>query len=307
LDWLPLRGGRLVRNLSAWRIALSRRYDILSLHDPETLPLGLMVAVLRGKRVVFDVHENVPEQVKMRAWVAPPLRPLLAKLAGVLLRWMERRGEVTLAESGYQSLFGAPHPVFPNYLPSDLPEVLGARSGYAVYVGDVTPERGLTTAVAASAAAGLPLRVVGRVTESYQAELAGIAAGAGGTVSFTGRLPHPEAMEVVRRAVVGLSPLRDLPNYRHSLPTKVLEYLGLGVPVVATDLPGTRAAFAGLEAVELVPPDQVDQMAAAIRRSQSQMRAALAQAGSVRSRFAWPASEVLDFYQRPGPAPQPPM
>jgi glycosyltransferase involved in cell wall biosynthesis len=310
LEWLPLRGGRLARNLSAWRIALSRRYDLLSLHDPETLPLGLMVSLVRGKRVVFDVHENIPEQIKMRTWVAPVLRPWLAKVASLLLRWIERRGEVTLAEPGYQTLFRAFHPVFPNYLPSDLPEVLEARSGYAVYVGDVTPERGLTTAVVAAAAAGCPLRVVGRVDPAFQTELESTAARAGGEVSFIGRLPHPEAMDVARQAVVGLSPLRDLPNYRHSLPTKILEYLALGVPVVATDLPGTRAALSGLEAVELVPPDQVDEMAAAIGRSRLQMASAVAQAGSVRSRFSWPAADLLDFYlgrTRPGPAPHPPM
>ena len=38
-------------------------------------------------------------------------------------------------------------------------------------------------------------------------------------------------------ALAGLSLLQDLPNYRHSRPTKIVEYMAHGVPVVTTPLP----------------------------------------------------------------------
>ncbi len=38
-------------------------------------------------------------------------------------------------------------------------------------------------------------------------------------------------------ALAGLSLLHDEPNFRHSLPTKVVEYMARGVPVVTTPLP----------------------------------------------------------------------
>src|SRR4029077_5887508 len=38
-------------------------------------------------------------------------------------------------------------------------------------------------------------------------------------------------------ALAGLSLLQDEPNFRHSMPTKVVEYMARGVPVVTTPLP----------------------------------------------------------------------
>jgi glycosyltransferase involved in cell wall biosynthesis len=40
--------------------------------------------------------------------------------------------------------------------------------------------------------------------------------------------------------MAGLSLLRDEPNYRVSLPTKVVEYMANGVPVITTPLPLAR-------------------------------------------------------------------
>jgi glycosyltransferase involved in cell wall biosynthesis len=44
-------------------------------------------------------------------------------------------------------------------------------------------------------------------------------------------------MLITDGALAGLSLLRDDPNFRHSMPTKVAEYMARGVPVVTTPLP----------------------------------------------------------------------
>ena len=44
-------------------------------------------------------------------------------------------------------------------------------------------------------------------------------------------------MALVDGALAGLSLLQDEPNFRHSMPTKVVEYMARGVPVVTTPLP----------------------------------------------------------------------
>jgi glycosyltransferase involved in cell wall biosynthesis len=38
-------------------------------------------------------------------------------------------------------------------------------------------------------------------------------------------------------ALAGLSLLHDEPNYRNSVPTKIIEYMAYGVPVITTPLP----------------------------------------------------------------------
>ena len=145
--------------------------------------------------------------------------------------------------------------------------------------------------------AGVSLRVVGPVTPHLQEEMV-IEAGDLGRLTFDGRLPNPDALDVVRTAGVALSPLNDTPNYRHSLPTKILEYLSVGVPVVASDLPGTRDLVEGLDGVELVRASDSGAMADGISRAlEPDVRARVqSQAALVRRRFSWPADEVLAFY-----------
>jgi glycosyltransferase involved in cell wall biosynthesis len=120
---------------------------------------------------------------------------------------------------------------------------------------------------------------------------------AGVDLTLLGPLPHSAAMEMVAGASVGLSLLSDLPNYRWSMPTKVIEYLAMGVPVVASDLPGTRDAVRGIDAVVLVPPGDAASASAGIIRAAACRGAAAAQARRVREDCVWPTDEVLALYR----------
>jgi glycosyltransferase involved in cell wall biosynthesis len=56
-------------------------------------------------------------------------------------------------------------------------------------------------------------------------------------VLFTGWLPGEEARRYLRNAEIGLSPYACTPSLEVASPTKVIEYMAWGVPVVANDLP----------------------------------------------------------------------
>ncbi len=99
-------------------------------------------------------------------------------------------------------------------------------------------------------------------------------------------------------AAVAVSPLTDTPNYRHSLPTKVLEYLGLGIPVVATNLPGTTEVLTGRPGVTLVESGDVPALRQAIiAASHAEVRESAQRSSNiVRSEFEWPTDRVRSFY-----------
>jgi glycosyltransferase involved in cell wall biosynthesis len=293
--WSELSGGRLQRNLAALRLLVGRGYDVAITHDPELLPACILAGVL-GRRVVFDLHENVPGQLLTKEWLPAPARRPLSWAARSLLRLAERTCSITLAEPGYATLFARQHPVFANY-PDELPAPQ-PTNGAVVYVGDVTTVRGVPFVAAALAVAAptVPLRVIGPCSEQMAAQLTA----ANHRTEVVGPLPHPEAMAAMATAAVGVAPLFDTPNYRYSLPTKVIEYLGSGVPVVASDLPGTRNEIGGLPGVRLVPPGDASAWQAALSAAIDQpdiRNAAQANAAAVRERFRWPAAAVTSWYR----------
>lgn len=64
--------------------------DIYHFHDPELLPIGLRLK-RKGKIVIFDSHEDVPNQILSKVWIFAPLRRIIAKLYNCLERYITRR------------------------------------------------------------------------------------------------------------------------------------------------------------------------------------------------------------------------
>lgn len=291
--WHPFRGPRIIRNLSLLVRLMSRKLDVAVLVDPETFLAGILAS--RRTRVVFDIHENVPAQIATKN---VPFKKILRRVAAAILKAAERSGTVVLAEPGYSELFSREHPVFENYPRWDAMPSRAPSDGSVIYVGDITEQRGALHLAEAVAGTDMNLVMVGRCSPELAIRIEDLIGGVGGTVELTGRLPWREAMGRLASAAVAVSPLTDTPNYRHSLPTKVLEYLGLGVPVVATSLPGTTEVLDGRPGVTLVPAGDVPALRQAIiAASRDEVRdAAQRSSGVVRSEFEWPTERVRSFY-----------
>lgn len=299
LHWRPLAGGRFSRWLAASRLILAKRWDLVALHDPELLPAAILRAGLK-RPTLFDLHENLPAQIRTKDWLPRPLRKPIAIVAGMILRVAERVMSVTLAEAGYQPLFRRRHPVIANH-PVEMPApVPPADPPFLAYLGDVTESRGAFLAIEAAAGAGQRLLMVGRVAPpELGPRLVAAAERAGVEIELAGPLPHREALEAIAPASAGLSPLTDISNYRHSLPTKVLEYLALGLAVLASDLAGTHEVAGDRPGMVYVTPgDPVAwRSAGADLAADTAIRdAAQTVAAQVRATYTWPSDEVLRVY-----------
>ena len=271
---VPRAAGR--RRLAALRAAVrllrteAAAHDLVLVHDPELLLAVRLVGPRRLPPVVWDVHEDAAAALRHRAWVPAPLRPVLPALVGRLERWAERRVHLVLAEDGYRSRFRGTHPVVRN-LPwgrgrADAADVVRDDGPpRVVYVGRISRGRGLDAMLELGRRLGAAARVelVGDADADVRDRLA--AAAARGEVVVHGFVPSDRAATLVAGARVGLCLLADEPNYRVSLPTKVVEHLAHGVPVVATPLPAVAALLAD-GGGELVPFGDVDAAERAVRR-----------------------------------------
>ena len=81
---------------------------------------------------------------------------------------------------------------------------------------------------------GIAVELIGQADAAARAHIeAGGRRGHWPTASS--RTPRPSASS--RAALAGLSLLQDEENFRHSMPTKIAEYMARGVPAVTTPLP----------------------------------------------------------------------
>jgi glycosyltransferase involved in cell wall biosynthesis len=230
-------GRRRLGALRAARAAMAAQAagaDLLLVHDPELL----LVLPPRRHRppTVWDVHEDTAAALTTKSWLPALLRSIAAGGVHVAERTAERRLHLLLAEHGYNDRFAGTHPVVPNttYVPATAAPPGGPRR--VVYVGWLSPDRGSAEMVELGRLLkphGIAVELIGQADGQARAH---IEAG-GDAVHWHGFVPNAEALRLVEGALAGLSLLQDEANFRHSMPTKVAEYMARGVPVVTTPLP----------------------------------------------------------------------
>ncbi|MFM7598647.1 MAG: glycosyltransferase [Actinomycetota bacterium] len=232
-------GRRRVAAFTAARRVLRReasRHDVVLLHDPELVAASIGI---RHPVIVWDVHEDTAAAVSMKAWIPGLLRGPVVGAARRLERFAERRMHLILAETAYADRFERPHPIVPNT--TIVPErARPSERGRAIYVGTLTSQRGGDDLIEVGR------RIMPEVTMEVTGEAHGElrerlhAADARGNVAWHGYVANDQALRSIEGATVGLSLLHDEANYRHSMPTKLIEYLARGVPFVSTPLPLAR-------------------------------------------------------------------
>lgn len=289
---LPRASGRrrLAALQAARRLLAVTPADVVVLHDPELL---LAAPRARSGVVIWDVHEDtvaaLPDKPWLPAWAAGPVR--IAFRAAEHLA--ERRLHLLLAEAGYRQRFRRDHPVVPN--DTAVPQVVPpSAAGRAVFIGRLSHGRGALDMVQAARrlAPHIAVDLIGPADADVRPAL--VAADADGVLRWHGFVPNEQALRMVEGATAGLSLLHDAPNYRHSRPTKVIEYLAHGVPVVTTPLPAAREIVERAHAGVVVPFGDPEAAAGAVRRlsEDDQGRRAMAARGhaAARESYDWARS-----------------
>jgi glycosyltransferase involved in cell wall biosynthesis len=208
--------------------------DLLLVHDPELL----LVLPPKDTRppTVWDVHEDTVAALTTKAWLPEWLRPAAAGGVRKAEQLAERNLHLILAEHGYNARFAGEHPVVPNT--TYVPETAAPPSGQkrVVYVGWISPDRGsaeMTELGRLLKPHGIAVELIGQADAAARAHIEA----AGDAVRWHGFVPNDEALRLVEGSLAGLSLLQDEENFRHSMPTKIAEYMARGVPAVTTPLP----------------------------------------------------------------------
>lgn len=245
-------GGRLTRVLLGLpRVAArawSMRAALYHLHDPELMPL-IPLLRLRGAQVVYDAHEDLPKQVLEKEYLPSAARPVVGAAARFLCRFADRTSSHVLAASPKvaERFRATTCTVVRNY-PEDLPEGRDGpeyprRGPVVVYAGGLTRARGVEQMVDAMPHARLPadwrLLLVGPHSPDDLIDRLRVRSG-WEMVDHRGPVSAGEARVLIGTARIGLALLQPIGQNVDVLPTKLFEYMSLGVPVVAADYPQCR-------------------------------------------------------------------
>jgi glycosyltransferase involved in cell wall biosynthesis len=258
--------------LRVYRAALEERADIYHLHDPELLPIGAMLK-LRGKRVIYDVHEDFKGTMDGKAWIPWILR----KPASIAVHFCESTlgrlcDRVIAATPVIAANFASRRTRlvqnFPWLHELRTPDAVPyeEREPIAAYVGWLDDSRGMRemTRAVEFVSKVLPIRLV----------LGGRVRGGGKTlfeneadsplVEYLGFLNRTQVKDLIARARIGMVIILPSDNAINAQPTKMFEYMSGGLPVIASDFPAYRNIVESVGCGLLVDPQDSDEIADAI-------------------------------------------
>lgn len=260
-----------------------RCYNVVQVHNlPDFLVFSVLLPKLMGAKIILDLHDLMPEfyaarfNTTMSSW---PVR---------LVRWQEKiscwfaNHVVTVTALWRQTLIKRGIPpekisVVMNVADNRIfhQEKNGPRSFSdtnkfnLLYHGNLTERYGLdllirAVDIARHKAPALHLIIHGG--GEYLEELQKLAAQLElqKQISFSTRfVPTAELTDFIKQAHVGVVPYRRDVFTDDILPTKLMEYAALGMPVIAARTPAISAYF-DQNMVEFFTPDNVQELAQCI-------------------------------------------
>ena len=295
---------RISRVTTIMKRVLGEKYEIFHFHDPELIPVGWL-AKARGKKVIYDVHEDYKSAWSNREGVPWPI----AWVRGAVGRAIEQFSlrvfdRFILAETSYNSLFDSWRClVVQNFHCATRPSEPVRRHGHQplklVYAGGLSYARGVGDIIKAvsdmrQAGDNVTLDLFGNSTSSGILDQIDRVP-SNSWLSYHGYIPYPQLMDQLPEYHVGLSPLRDYPNYSRSLPTKILDYMAAGLAVVASNLPRTAEIATETAGIIMHEPGNMAEFRQCVRALLDEpTRLKLARSGnSSISRYRWGTQEEV--------------
>lgn len=225
---------------------VKNKFDIYHAHDPELLPVLLVLHFLRRK-VVYDMHENFPKEIQRKE-----LPTIIKRAVSVIWPLVEKitfsRINVIFAELSYKK----DYPYITNsvdILNMPLLDILKKNKKnkknnvFSIgYVGVVSPSRfclEILEVLYLLKKKGIVIRFdcIGPISDKKTQIQIEKYCEILDEVYFYGQLPARESWKIISHCHVGLAVLEDDPNYIESLPTKIFEYLAMNIPVISSNFP----------------------------------------------------------------------
>lgn len=240
----------------AWKVHFARGFDVIHACNPPDLLflIGGFFKVLMGKKFLFDHHDINPELYEAKFG----RRDFFYKLMVLFERWSFKTADVSIATNESYKRIAIERGGMPadkcyvvrsgpkldrlRVLPP-VPELKRGRKFLVGYVGVMGAQEGIDLLLQSAqyliqtlGRTDVQFGLVGGGTSLEQMKQMAVDMGIADYVTFTGRVPDQQLLEMLNTADVCVNP--DVANDMNDKSTmnKIMEYMALGKPIVQFDL-----------------------------------------------------------------------
>ncbi len=303
------RKDRFFAMFKAFSLARKTKAKIIHFHDPELMWIAVWLRIF-GRKIIYDVHEDVAKQILDKKWLGPKwVRRFVSFsyqinqkicccfFSGVVTA----TPEITSKFSTKKAITVHNYPIL-GYL-DDAPNAnIDKTKPSVIYAGGLTELRGIYELIEAVGELNgqLELWLLGPWESDNFHEKCKASKGYQYTKYF-GKKTLQEVYTYYQLADVGAHVIQPIPRYLIGIPTKILECMAIGMPVVLTESDYWKSFFQNhsLFADPFNKQDVAQKLMDAYEQSKDpegkQKRAEF-----IRKNYSWEAEEekLINLYQK---------
>ncbi|HZY80897.1 MAG TPA: glycosyltransferase family 4 protein [Cyclobacteriaceae bacterium] len=213
--------------------------SIFQLHDSELLWIGVLLK-LRGRRIIYDAHEDTPLQISYQHWIPKLLRKPYAWFYYLLEKFCGRLFDsIIIAEPVIQQYFPKSKTTLVRNFPilaqfTEPTHPYTSRSKNVIYVGLVSKVRGAIEMAEAAKIANAPQNITMTFVGDFSpGELKDEVIKKYPVVCIQWT-ETSQLMKLFMDAMAGMIVPHPIERYKTNYPVKVFEYMAAGMPVIAS-------------------------------------------------------------------------
>jgi glycosyltransferase involved in cell wall biosynthesis len=259
---------RMIKRPKAiYKKALEIDTYIYHFHDPELLPVGKKLK-RKGKKVIYDAHEDLPRQILQKDWIPDSLKRSISVIFEFIENSYVKQMDAVVTVTEYIAKrfqkVAKRVIVCANYASvsefNKIPD-FNKRNNSVCYIGGISKLRGIEEVVAACEKAGITLNLAGE----FENEMLKTKILANKSVNYLGYLSREGIQNILTLSFAGVVTFLPAPNHNNACPNKIFEYMASGIPVIASNfekwIPIIEGNYAGI----CVNPTSIEEISNAIK------------------------------------------
>lgn len=240
---------RYLRPLNWIRIlyrALKSDAEVFHFHDPELLPIGFIIKLIKRKTVIYDSHENVRLTILNRTWISDKIRKPLSKYFDKFEKYIGKKLDlvITVLDEIAEEFVvkGINTAVIKNFqldTGETKLDIMEDETINIVYAGGISEIRGsleLVNSFKYIKNKNIRLDLIGSFSSNEVEDVIRKAINGDSRITYRGVVSYDEAQAILKKSDIGVVTYKPGPNHDFCLPNKIFEYMSVGVPIIATKI-----------------------------------------------------------------------
>jgi glycosyltransferase involved in cell wall biosynthesis len=247
---------------------LKNNADIYHFHDPELMFVGSFLKLF-NKTIIYDAHEDFPQQVFLKHYLPNYISIIISKLAQLAMFCTMRffNQLITVTPHIEKKLIKLNSNIniihnYPNI--NEFPPTATNKKGHNVcYIGMISFPRGLKEISLAIQSTSGHLFIGGKPASNKESNF--LQQQNKNKVTYLGFLNRQNIQHTFSKSVAGLMLAHPMDNMLHSFPVKLFEYMSAGLPVIISNFPIWKAIIDKHQCGICVDPTNIDEISDAIQ------------------------------------------